>query len=297
MTLLLLAVWIALLGTGIVFTVLTLADELEKKNYGVPYYLGSLVFFLLFLSFTTIDTGHIGVVTRFGQVVRTIEPGAHLITPFIERADEVSIKTLVVKPNEGGSSNDLQLVTTQVTLAYHFDPKYIGYIYSNLIDSSDNAVENKVVLPAIIEAVKATTAQYTAQQLITERPKVRDGIEAFVKSRIAEYHIVAETVSITDFAFSKEFNEAIESKVTAQQRAEQASNDLARIKIEADQKVAAAQGEAAALRAQKEQVTPELLQLRTIEMMAKKWDGKLPENYYGGTAPLPMMEVFKKKVN
>jgi prohibitin 2 len=80
-------------------------------------------------------------------------------------------------------------------------------------------------------------------------------------------------VSITDFNFSKEYNHAIEAKVTAQQNALKAENDLTRIKIEAEQKVAQAQAEAKALEVHKQQITPELLQLRTIEMMQQHWDG------------------------
>jgi len=263
--------------------------------HGLMGFIPAVLFLFMFMSYTQIASGFVGVVYRNGRAVRTIEAGPHLLIPFVESSGPVCTKTLVVKPTEGGSSNDLQIVTTQVTLAYHFDPSYAMYFATQLIDSNDNAVENKVVFPAIIEAVKAVTAQYTAQDLIQKRAEVRDRIDSFVKARLDQYHIITETVSITDFAFSKEFNEAIEAKVTAKQNAEKADNDLQRIKIEAEQKIAQAQGEAQALRSQKEQITPELLQLRTIEMLNNKWDGHLPENYYGGSSPLPIVDVLKKR--
>jgi regulator of protease activity HflC (stomatin/prohibitin superfamily) len=104
-------------------------------------------------------------------------------------------------------------------------------------------------------------------------------------------------VSITDFNFSEEYNRAIEAKVTAQQNALKAENGLTRIKIEAEQKVAQAQAEAKAkaLEVQKQQITPELLQLRTIEMMQQHWDGHLPEVYMGSGqgGALPMIDVLK----
>jgi regulator of protease activity HflC (stomatin/prohibitin superfamily) len=152
--------------------------------------------------------------------------------------------------------------------------------------------ETRVIVPAILEAIKARTAQYDAQDLISQRPIVRDGIEDFVRTRLDPYHIVAENVSITDFRFSDEYERAIEAKVTAAQQAEKAQNDLARIKIEAEQKVAAAQGEAQALEVQKAQITPELIQLRTIEMLHDKWDGHLPE-VMSGSGSLPMLDVLK----
>lgn len=269
-------------------------EPMKSMKAGIASLLAGAAFFLLAMSFVTVDAGRVGVVTRMGAVAGTLQPGPHFITPFVTSVHPISVQTLVVKPSEDASSHDLQQVHTEVTLAYHFDPTHVAYFFSQLMDDGNNSVENKVVIPAILEAIKATTAQYDAQQLISERSAVRDQIEAFVKAKLASYHIVAETVSITDFHFSPDYEKAIEAKVTAQQQAEKANNDLQRIKVEAEQKVAAAEGEAQALRAQKEQITPELLQLRTIEMMKDKWDGHLPENYYGGQAPLPIVDALRR---
>jgi prohibitin 2 len=254
-----------------------------------------VLFLLLNMAYVSVHSGNIGVKTVLGKVQGTVLPGPHFVTPFVTDVYQITTRTLTVKPDEDASSLDLQQVHIQVTLAYHFDGAYMDWLYSNVFDSSPNSAENKIVTPAILEAIKASTAKYSVQQLVEQRAKVRDDIESMVKDRIAPYHITAETVSITDFRFSQEFEKSIEQKQVAQQSAEKAQNDLTRIKVEAEQKIAQAQGEAAALKAQKEQITPELLQLRTIEMMREKWDGKLPENYYGGSAPLPIVETFKKK--
>jgi prohibitin 2 len=276
-----------------VFSAISVKNMSFSLTSAIPGLLLAFLFFAVFLSYTTVDAGYSAVVTRFGKVNRTFPPGLHFILPFVETAHPISTQTHVVKPDVGASSHDLQQVQTQVTLAYHFDPNYVAYIYTQLADSSDNAVENKVINPAILEAIKATTALYDAQDLIGKRPEVRNGIDSFVSARIGAYHIIAESVSITHFDFSNEYNAAIEAKVTAQQKAEKAQNDLTRIQVEAQQQIAQAKGEAEALRVQKEQITPELLQLRTIEMMREKWNGQLPENYFGGSAPLPMMDVFR----
>ena len=187
--------------------------------------------------------------------------------------------------------NDLQVVHTQVTLAYYQDPCCVTDIWAKL---NDDAVD-RVVKPAILEAIKAQTAQYDAEQLIAQRATVRNGIEQYVRDRLSAHHIDVDAVSITDFNFSEEYNRAIEAKVTAQQNALKAENDLTRIKIEAEQKVAQAQAEAKALEVQKQQITPELLQLRTIEMMQQHWDGHLPEVYMGSGqgGALPMIDVLK----
>lgn len=268
-------------------------DDISFRPAGLA---GLLAVFLVlsgWLSYTTVDSGTMGVVTRYGSVTRTVQPGLHFVAPFIDEVHAISTRTLVVKPSEDASSKDLQLVHMQVTLAYHFDSAYASYFYTQLNDSSENAVENKVVIPAVLEAMKSQSALYDAPELITKRPTVRDGIETFLQAKLAAYHIIPETVSITDFNFSKEYNDAIEAKQTAEQQAQQAENVLKKVKIQAEQQVAQAQGEAAALKAQKEQITPELLQLRMIEMLKEKWNGELPTNYYGGQAPLPIVEAFR----
>jgi prohibitin 2 len=275
------------------YSIVSRDQQYDKLNFNFHKgYTGfglAALFLFLMLSFTSVASGTRSVVTRFGKVNRTLEPGAHLLIPFAEFTHDISVQTQTVKPSEDAASLDLQIVHAEVTLAYHYDPQYVDFAYSQLGGDGRDSVIN----PAILEAIKSRTAQYPASDLVAKRPLVRDGIDEFVKTRLAPYHIVVETVSITDFHFSKEYEDSIENKVVAIQKAEQAQNDLARIKIEADQKVAAAQGEASALKAQKEQITPELLQLRTIEMLDKKWDGHLPENYYGGVSPLPMMDVLK----
>lgn len=255
---------------------------------GIPAFMAAILALIGALSYTTVDAGSIGVVKRFGNPVRELDPGIHFVRPIADSVTSVAVQTRIVKPSEDASSRDLQMVHTEVTLAYHVDPRYATDILVNLNDDA----ETRVITPAILEAIKATTAQYDVQDLVGKRAEVRDKIEEFVKVRLMPYHIIAETTSITDFRFSQQYEDAIEAKVTAAQQAEKAQNDLNRVKIEAEQKIAAAQGEAEALKVQKEQITPELLQLRTIEMLSNKWDGHMPETIIGGNGALPMIDVL-----
>lgn len=278
--------------TGIILAIVLpivtfIKTEKVKLSRSLPGIGIALVFLTVALSFTTIDAGSVGIVKRFGNATRQLQPGAHFVLPYAETVTPVAVQTRIVKPSEEASSQDLQMVNFEVTFAYHVDPQHATEILTQLNDDA----EARVITPAILEAIKSVTAQYDVQSLVSKRPEVRDKIEAFVTNRLIPYHIVAETTSITNFKFSDQYEQSIEAKVTAQQNAEKAINDLARIKTEADQKVAQAEGEAKALAAQKAQITPELLQLRTIEMLKEKWDGHLPQ-YMGGGA-IPMLDVLK----
>lgn len=55
--------------------------------------------------------------------------------------------------------------------------------------------------------------------------------------KIGPYGFDIEVFNITSFEFSEEFNAAIEAKQTAQQNALKAEQDLARIKVEAQQQI------------------------------------------------------------
>ena len=61
-----------------------------------------------------------------------------------------------------------------------------------------------------------------------------------------------------------------------------------RIRIEAEQKLASARGEAEGLKLQREAITPQLLELRKIDaqkLAIEKWNGVLPVTMMGGAVP------------
>ncbi len=234
---------------------------------------------------TTVPAGHVGVVSTFGKVSAIpLSEGIHLVNPL---ANVVRIPVQVQKGSakSEAASKDLQTVNATIALNFHIDSAAAPKFYQKV----GLAYGNTIIAPAVEETLKAVTAGYTAEELITKRDEVRDKMRTALAERLRERSyggIVVDEISITNFAFSDVFNKAIEAKQEAEQLALKAQRDLQRIKIEAEQKVAQAQAEAAGLRAQKQEITPELLKLREIEAQRKaieKWDGKLP-TYTGGTA-------------
>ncbi|HEV2617376.1 MAG TPA: prohibitin family protein [Candidatus Acidoferrales bacterium] len=297
MTIVLLFIFIVLVAAGLFRAVHFVENVHGDRSIkvsavrGAPFWVLAVIALLCLMSFVTVDAGSRGVVLRFGATTgRVLTPGLHFIIPFFETVQPISVQVQIEKLDSQASSHDLQEVHTQVTLAYWQDPCCVSDIWSEL----NNDAVARVVVPAIQEAVKANTAHFDAEQLIANRPVVRDGIEGYVRQRLAAHHINVDAVSITDFSFSSQFNTAIEAKVTAAQNALKAENDLKRIQVEAEQKVTQAKAEAEALNVQRTQITPELLQLRTIEMMQAHWDGHLPDVYIGGAnGALPMIDVLK----
>ena len=78
-----------------------------------------------------------------------------------------------------------------------------------------------------MDSVKAVTALYTAEELVTSRAEVKNNIQAaienFINTTLEQKGVAGAmslaNVAITDFDFSEEFNRAIEEKVKAEQEA------------------------------------------------------------------------------
>lgn len=253
----------------------------------LKYVLGIVIVILLLTLLNPliiVPAGHVGVKLNFGAVQKmTLSEGIHVIMPIYQKVMLVDCRVKKVENHAAAASKDLQTVTSTVAVNYNVIPTSAAQLYQRVgLD-----YENTVIAPAIQESIKAVSAGYTAEELITRRSEVAAKTNEVLGKKMTEYNIKIDRFNIVNFEFSPEFNKAIEEKQTAEQRALKAQRDLERIKIEAAQKVTQAQAEAEALRIQREQVTPELLRLREIEnqrMAIEKWNGQLPK-VSGGTVP------------
>lgn len=232
---------------------------------------------IVFSIVTFVPAGHRGVVLTWGAVGDNImQEGLNFRTPIAQSVVMMSVQTQKFSSEESSVSSDLQLVTTEVTVNYRLDGSRVNRVYQEL---SSN-FEDRVILPAIKEAVKASTAKFTAEELINKRDLVKLEIEKALKSRVEQFGgIFVQAVSITNFEFSPEFDAAIEQKVTAEQLALKAERDLERITIEAQQQIemAKARAKSIEIEAQALKENQELIGLRWVE----KWDGRLPVTMLG----------------
>jgi regulator of protease activity HflC (stomatin/prohibitin superfamily) len=242
-------------------------------KYGVLAVIGIIALSIVSDCFYTVTSGQRAIVFRFGQIKAVESEGLHIKVPFMDSTIIVDVRTLKAESPADAGTRDLQRVSTKVALNYHLDPNVLKDTYSRVgLD-----VETKVIDPRIQEVVKAVVARYSAEELLAKREEVKQEVEVALRNQLASYNIVVEAIQITNFQFSASFDHGIEAKQTAEQNALKARNDLERIKIEADQKVAMAKAEAETIRIQAEAIRAqggaEYVQLKAIE----KWDGQLPQ--------------------
>lgn len=221
--------------------------------------------------FTVVSAGHTGVVLTFGAVEDAVlEEGLHFKAPFVQRVIQMNNRTQKIETEGSSSSKDLQIISYVVAVNYHVNNDSSATLYKNVgVDYG-----SVIIVPAIQESIKAVTAQYTAEELITKRQTVGDQIKDDLSEKINPYGITVEIFNIVDFDFSEEFNAAVEAKQTAQQNALKAEQDLARIEVEAKQKITQAEAEAESIKLIQEALAESPDYVDYVKW--SKWDGKLP---------------------
>jgi len=283
-------------------------SKFENINFLYPVVI-ILVIVLATSAFVIVESGHVGVVVTLGAVQPVpLAEGFHLKKPFMDTIVQTDIRLTKAVSKSVAASKDLQTVQTQVSVQYSLAGPVAPRTYQRI--GIRDVVAATVIGPAIQESVKAVTAQFTAEQLVTRRAEVKQqiqlAIESFIRVTLEDKDVptalTIANVAITDFQFSNEFNKAIELKVRAEQEALQAVNEKTRRVTQAEagyqERKLAADGEAyeieTASRAKADAITreakalknnPALIQLR----LAEKWDGTLPR--FTGGASIPLINI------
>ncbi len=275
------------------------------NQFSVFLFRYAAILFILALAGTIADdavvvvpAGQRGVVydiLRKGVRPVPLGEGFNFITPFVQQITLMDVRVQKDTYDATAQSKDLQTVHAKVALNFHPIPSETPAIYRDF----GLGYSEKVVSPAVHEALKQVTAKFTAEELITKRDDVKRLIREVVEHQVAFAHIKVQELYITDFDFSRLFAESIESKQIAEQQALKAKRDLDRIRVEAEQKIATSRAEAEALRMQREAVSPQLIQLRQVEVQklaVDKWNGQMPQIILGnGSMPLLDLSSLRSK--
>ena len=252
-------------------------------------FLGFLFLILFFSSFEFIGAGERGVVLNWGAVSnRIMNEGLNFKIPIYQKVKTINIRTQKIETNVLAYSNDIQTVDTTIALNYHLSAQTVNKLYQEVGSKYDSVI----ISPAIQEAGKSTIAEFTAQELVSDRQSVKEGIKTALAERLGRWNITVDEFSIANFDFSDQYENAIEDKQVAGQKALEAKNDLERVKMEAEQKITQARAEAEAIKIQAQAVTQQggkdYVQLQAIQ----KWNGQLPTQMVPN-ASVPFLDLTK----
>jgi regulator of protease activity HflC (stomatin/prohibitin superfamily) len=275
-------------------------DELGKQNQGGKMekdYLGKLLVPVILVAaaviglsaFFIVPPGEVAIKTRLGSIVDSYSEGIHFKLPFLESVTKFSIQIQRADIKTQAFSKDLQTMNSHLVVNHRIQKETAVSIYRNL---GPRYVEN-IVDPAVQEVFKAISARYSAERIISERNQLVEEINAEVKERLNKKEIIVTDISVTDLDFTDQFLKAVEDKQVAEQQAKMSEKLVEKAKRDAEQQIAKSRGEAEALRMQREQVTPALIELRKVDAQLKaieKWNGVLP-GYVGGGVPFVSLDA------
>ncbi len=260
---------------------------MKKSKAGALITVGIIVLIVAVLalcSFTIVPAGNSGVVVTLGKVSdRALDSGFHFKAPFVQDVIMINNKIQKCEVESNSVSKDLQTVSSAVAVNFHITSDSAAEIYSTIGEQ----YQDTVLQPAIQEAVKSVSAQYTAEELITKRTAVGDKIASALTEKVSEYGVIIDKFNIVNFEFSEEFNMAIEQKQVAEQNYLKAQTEKEQqiMEAEADAKKQIIEAEAAAAAQLKkaeaeaeanDKINASLNGNILTYQQIQKWDGKYP---------------------
>lgn len=225
-------------------------------------------------SFVIVNAGHTGVVVTLGKVNEgVLQEGLHMKAPFVQRVVMIDNRIVKLEVDTEAFSKDLQTVNTTLAINYRVDTSKSYSIYKNI----GSSYESVLVVPAVNEVLKAIVAQYTAEESVTNRALISDGLIEGLNEKLNSIGLYVTDVNIINFDFSEAFITAIEEKQVAQQQLLKAETEkqtaITNAEAEAETIRIKAEAEAEANRVISQSLTEGVIEYNKIE----KWDGKLPQ--------------------
>ncbi|MCC8196040.1 MAG: prohibitin family protein [Ruminococcus sp.] len=265
-------------------------SKIFNKKVILPILIAIVVIIVLANCITVVSAGHTGVLVTLGKVEDNVfQEGLHFKAPFIQEVIEIDNRITKLEVSTEAFSKDLQTVSTTLAINYRVDTGMSYSIYKNV--GSD--YEMVLITPAVNEVLKATVSQYTAEESVTNRTLISDGLLEGLNEKLNDSGLYITDVNIIDFDFSEAYITAIEEKQVAQQQLLKAETEkettITNAEAEAEAMKIQAEAEAEANRILSESISDELVEYYKIE----KWDGKLPTITGGSSMMLDVSSILE----
>lgn len=158
-------------------------------------------------------------------------------------------------------------------------------------------VINTTLYNYVRNAFRIQLNNYTTDELVSKREEFEKAIEERLSMELLAENFKLEQMT-SGLQYPQTLVNAIDAKNAAVQEAQKAQNEVLKIKAEAEKKIAAANGEAQALKIKGDaeaeynrKIAASLSPLIVQQMMLDKWDGKLPVY---GTMPTLFKDIAGK---
>jgi regulator of protease activity HflC (stomatin/prohibitin superfamily) len=204
------------------------------------FFLGAVVLLVaLGSALVVIPAGHVGVYDLFGKVAdQSMAAGIHLVNP-LATVHKISVRTQELKETVDVPSREGLAVNIDVSLLFNLEPSKAAQVFRSI---GPQYIQVAVV-PQFRSVVRDVTSGYDAKALYTaERELLTQNIQKTLFPLHQERGVRGERILLRKITLPQKLSAAIESKLEAEQQAEQMKYVLDKEKQEAERKRIEAQG-------------------------------------------------------
>ena len=266
--------------------------DFDTKSLATPTLVLVLivVFLLIFNPIAIVGVGERGVKVTLGKVSPvSYTEGVHFVTPFISKIKNMNVKTQKGYMDTEVYTKDIQQARISYVINYNLQPQNAHKMYREVgMDYT-----NTILLPVVEGTIKDVIGKWNAQDLVANREAATTDIIGKLQKQLEPKYINVTGFQITEINYSKVFEQAIESKVTAEQEALKAKNRTVQIQEEAKQKIISAEAEARSMKIRSDALAKNksLVQYEAVQ----KWNGVLPTYMMGNAVPFIGMDSVSRR--
>jgi regulator of protease activity HflC (stomatin/prohibitin superfamily) len=192
---------------------------------------------VLFSTAYTIDEGERGVILRLGRVVGEAGPGLHFKIPFINSVEKISVqiqkesfeKTDVADTRLQTYSRDQQPATIAMAINYHVTDASAVYAQFGSLEN----MKQRVIISRAYDQLKTVFGQFDAADAIQKRTVLNAEVFEAIRKSVSG-PVVIDSVQIEDITFSQQYESAVELRMQAIVKQQQAEADKQKRIIDAD---------------------------------------------------------------
>ncbi len=285
-------------------------DSPQVTKHLIKVAIAIVVILGAWMTFYTIDEGHVGIVKRFGEATTQVNPGLHTKVPLADTIEELEIRTRKNAESLKASTYEQMPVTAEVSVNWTVIRSEAFELYKNY--GGLDQFENRILDPRLRSATKDALARFKAEQIVQNRGQVIQKIEETLLSEMTEFPVKLDSVQIENLVLPPKYLQSIETKQTEKNLAAAEEHRLERQKLEAQREVntaeakrdaekaradgsayaitteAKAEAEAIKLKglAEAEAIKKKAEAIKTSKVLveyvkAQQWDGKLPTTVMG----------------
>lgn len=189
----------------------------------------AIIAILILNPFSTVGPSQRGIRTFLGKPENgVLSPGLQLKFPLLG-----SIKKYNLAPtkmsldidinNQGAISKDNQIIGTRIVMYYKYDESKLYEVITKYPTTS--SIENPLA-SLINSSVKTIIGKYSVFELAQNQDKIGSDLMASLKTNASQYPIEITQVNISNFDWSKDFDEQINKTMKAAQEVKEAEQKM-----------------------------------------------------------------------